>query len=376
MAKSVGFPCVKSKGFYLLQAIAISGELPITQAKRLIGGGRYYEKVITRLKADGYITAYGKSGLYGYRLTRAAKDRLVSTRPGRFEYFLSGNTATNHVRSEYPQRLRCHSMSEVNVTMLKGGVSIFLDEKPDVFYPFDGEALDLPDITEPLFFSSREVKDMGIDATGIQGSRSMGLLLTPGDLFITYNAAGGSLKMDYKPEMRLKALVRTTLCGDRLSHQYTPDNIRGLFFGDSMELAARLLGESQGKTRNYFIFDGGYDHFHFLTNDDRGEVILKILCNPKLHDMLHQVLSIGLLARNPGSVFENDATDSGGHPVLFAFDCDLPRISRFNRSMLTHEGIGTLICFDFQADALRRFCSDSMVFQTIDFVKFVGRYVC
>ena len=34
---------------------------------------------------------------------------------------------------------------------------------------------------------------------------------------------------------------------------------------------------------------------------------------------------------------------------------------------------GTLICFDFQADVLRRYCGSRVRFQTIDFTKFEGR---
>lgn len=375
MPKMPGFPNEGTQAHQLLQLIAISGELPIFQAKRLIGDGRYFEKVITTLRGNGWITTYGKNKLFGYRLTRTAKTRLLAWNTQRFEFYVTGNTVINHVRSEYTLRLRLHAMSGVYVTMLSAGVSLFLDDKPDVFYPHTGSPLDLPDIAEPAFYSSREIKEMGIDTAGIRGARAVGMLLTPGDLFITYSDIGGLLKIDYKPEMRMKAIARTTLCGHRLSHQYTPDNIRGLLFGESMELAARLLCESQKNTRNFFMFDSGYDHFHYLTNDERGEVILRILCDPGLHNMLFRVLSIGLLARNPGSVFENDANDENGHPILFAYDCDLLRISRFNRALLTHEGTGTLICFDFQADALRRFCCETVVIKTIDFVKFVGRYL-
>lgn len=34
---------------------------------------------------------------------------------------------------------------------------------------------------------------------------------------------------------------------------------------------------------------------------------------------------------------------------------------------------GTLICFDYQADVLRRYCGNRVRFQTIDFIKFERR---
>lgn len=76
---------------------------------------------------------------------------------------------------------------------------------------------------------------------------------------------------------------------------------------------------------------------------------------------------------NPGRAMEQDAAEPDGTPVLFGYFCDLPRIVRFNTALELMERPGTLICFDFQADVLRRYCSDRVHLQTIDFTKFEGR---
>ena len=55
--------------------------------------------------------------------------------------------------------------------------------------------------------------------------------------------------------------------------------------------------------------------------------------------------------------------------MLFGYSCDLPRIARFNTSLDLMERPGTLICFDSQREALERYCSDRVKFQTIDFEK-------
>lgn len=375
MKKAATFPGRDTKGYELLGDIAVSGELPIHHARRLLGGGRYSEKVITKLRADRLISSYHRNGLSGYRLTKLAKTLLVAGNPHRFSYYLTGTSTTNHVRSEYKDRLRLHCLAEVYVTLRRGDVAFFPDEKPNIFYPLNIPApAESPHITFPAFYCSTEIKDMGIDALGIRGSRAVGILFALDYLYVSYNTGSSLLKFDYKPEMRLKALVRTTICGNRLAHQYAPEKIRGLLFGESMELAYKLLCESLGGKRNYFIFDGGYDHFHFLPNDHHGEVLLKILMRPRLKDMLDQLLAVGLLAGNPDSTIENDAASDDGAPVLFGYSCDLLRISRFNRALLTHDAVGIIVCFDFQVDALRRFCCEKVVFQTIDFAKLEGRF--
>lgn len=88
---------------------------------------------------------------------------------------------------------------------------------------------------------------------------------------------------------------------------------------------------------------------------------------------LDRILSQGLYAGNPGRAMEQDAAEPDGTPVLFGYFCDLPRIVRFNTALELMERPGTLICFDFQADVLRRYCSDRVHLQTIDFTKFEGR---
>lgn len=66
---------------------------------------------------------------------------------------------------------------------------------------------------------------------------------------------------------------------------------------------------------------------------------------------------------------ECDAADRNGEPVLLSFFCDLPRIKRFDTALQLQNKYGTLICFDFQREALERYCSNRVKFQTIDFEK-------
>lgn len=66
---------------------------------------------------------------------------------------------------------------------------------------------------------------------------------------------------------------------------------------------------------------------------------------------------------------ENDAIDKDGNPVLFACICDLPRIKRFMNAIDAQKRRGTIICFDFQKDALCNLFPERIHFQTISFEK-------
>ena len=325
---------------------------------------------MTALKKAGLLRTYYRDRLRGYRLGIKAKSVLLDGWPERFTFCLTGDAETNRLKSEANRRFRLHRLAETYITMGNAGVLLYPDEKPKVFAQtgFGGEA-----VTYPVFYSSREVKELGADATQIRSSRFAGVLLVPTGIFVTYNSGSALMKWRYKSELRVKTLLWNILCQQRLAQQYRVEQVHGLVLGDSMDLAYQILTSTGGAKHDYFMLDGSYDHFYFLTNDHQGEVILALLCDPVKTAELDRILSQGLSAGNPGSAMEQDAAEPDGTPVLFGYFCDLPRIVRFNTALELMERPGTLICFDFQADVLRHYCGDRVHLQTIDFTKFEGR---
>ena len=103
-------------------------------------------------------------------------------------------------------------------------------------------------------------------------------------------------------------------------------------------------------------------------------MLLKLLCDAQKTEELSRMLSENLYERDPGSHIENDAIDENGEPVMFGYDCDMPRLVRFDSALRRYGRKGTLICFDFQADVLRRYCCENVRFQTIDLKKLEGRF--
>lgn len=55
-----------------------------------------------------------------------------------------------------------------------------------------------------------------------------------------------------------------------------------------MELAYDLLTNKGGQ--QYFILDGNYESFLFLSNDRKGEAVLKLLCHSELSRALDEIL--------------------------------------------------------------------------------------
>ena len=155
-----------------------------------------------------------------------------------------------------------------------------------------------------------------------------------------------------------------------MPEQYEMDDIQGLVFGENMDIALMLLTSTGGVKHNYFMLDGNYDSFHFLTSDRRGEILLKLLCNFEKRENLNRLLSQNLQEAEPGLIIENDGLDNESNPVMFAYDFDMPRIKRFTTALQIHGKTGTLICFDFQVEVLQKYCGEQVLIQTIDFEKF------
>lgn len=360
-------PSLSSLGGTILTVTALSGELPTSLVSRLSGHEAYTEKVIKALRGKKLLRTYSKNGLRGFRLTSSAKRSLLECWPDFFSPVFSGESATNSPGYKITDRLRLHRMAEVLVTMLNAGVLVCPWEKPDVFGPSPHH--EIPTIDRPAYFSSREVKQLGSQASKVSSSRASGILLADDCIFIIYNTGTGLMKWANKAEVRLAALLQVELCGDRLSNQFGSAEQSAVMFGTDMSLLPSLMGLDGHQPHQGLLQDKIFAHFYFLTNDHRGEVILQLLCEPDEKAKLDDLLSCGLSSPRPDGAVENDAME-GDSPVLFGYTCDIPRIRRFSTALALQEQSGTLFCFDFQEETMRQICGSNVSIQCIDFASY------
>ena len=258
-------------------------------------------------------------------------------------------------------RLRLHRMAEVLVTMHNAGVGAFPWQKHDVFSPTPPNDW----ISWPIYYSSREVKEIGRQQDKISGSRSTGILLTENDVFAVYNTGISEMKWEYNYESHLHVFLKFDVRHQILPGQYVDAEVSAVIFGANMDQMPVLMGVGGDKRHKYFVLDGEYDHFYYLTSDRRGETILQMLCDPEKKAVLDNVLMEGYAESRTWKV-ENDAMD-GDTPVLFGYDCDMTRIKRFAGGVKVHGLAGTLYCFDFQEAAIRKVCGPNVDVRCVAF---------
>ena len=361
MEKQIQLPTPGTRAYDLLALTALSGEYPASSVSRLVGSTAYAEKVVARLKADGLLRTVYRDRLRGYRLTAAAKHRLLASDPSRFAFYLTGSTDTNRIKSEPVRRLRLHRVAQVYTSVYKAGIELFRDDKP---CPFSAAALHHS--APAAFFGSREVKEMGVETVKIRGSRMVGVLAAPGGPCLCYNCAGNIPAFDRQSELRAKVFFQNLARRNGTAQS----NVTGLLFADQIETLGQVLAQAHTRDREYFLFGEGCESFYFLTNDHYGDALLRLLCDPPLLQAFLAVLRQGFAPPTPGGQIEQDAMTAAGQPVLFACLPDLPRLFRFCSALELYDRQGVLVCFDFQAAALKQGCGDRVALQLIDFDKF------
>lgn len=352
--------------FKLLEMIGICGEFPANQLNRLFSSSSYAEKLITQLKSEKLIRTHYKDKLRGYRLTKKGKELLLDFYPARFHCYLNGNTETNLIRSEVTKRIRLHQKAETYLTLLHAGIPIFPDEKPLIFSE-NREAGCLSLRSLPLFYSSREIKELGAITTKIKNSRSMGILMAPHCVYAIYNTGGSILKWEYKTEVRLNAFLQHYLQGYPYSGH---PKIRAIMLGDDMTTAFRLLTSTGGYRRSLFMLDTSFEQFHFVPNTAQGETLLQLLVNPKMMARLNRLLLSDQKFRQDDLPIEHDAVSPNGTPTILAYDFDMQRINRFNTGLNVYGKSGNLICFDFQIPVLKQYLTADIHYSSIDLSKF------
>lgn len=364
MTSSALSPGRQTIAYKILELIAISGELPSGQLSRLPGGEEYKKALITLLKKQNLIRTYYRDSMRGYRLTGAAKNLLLNDNPDRFSFCLSGYADTNHVQSERHRRIRLWRIAETMITMQNANVSVFPDGQTNLFSPNQNISFETD---SPSFCSSRCISAFGNEFIRAKGARYIGVLLSDTRIYVVYNLGNHLMKWAYKSEMRIKAQVSDNICRQRFPYRYSAGAVRGIILANNIEIAYDILANTGNK--QYFILDGSYENFHFLTNDSKGETLLKILCDTELRKKLDYILTEDLEPPQTGMIFEHDAMTKDGSPVLLAYDFDLRRISSFETMLSIQEKTGVLFCFDFQSDILGRFCGEKVKIQTIDYEK-------
>lgn len=360
--------------YRLMELTALSGEFPADLLWRLGMGGSYGEKMITRLKDERLLKTHYRDKLRGYRLSSVGKKALLAENPERFSFYLTGSSDTNQPRSEPPRRLRLHQTARTYQLLTAAGIEIFRDRKPNLFQA--GEPASMQVLPCPVYYHSREIKELGMETVKVNNSRTMGILLSNSTVYVIYYTGDCAMKWSYNTEIKLKAILQHHLNQGVLSRHYRTDTqIHAIMVGTDMYTATVLMRSTGGYHKCCFALDTSYDYFHFVPDTPAGEALLKLLAAPQLLAKLDGLLGSDLQPPDREAFpFEHDAVQEQGIPVLFAYDFDMLEICRFITALRMHQLTGQILCFDFQKATILEYAGDAVSVSTIDLEKFKRRF--
>ena len=366
-SQSPTLPSHNSLNYELLSLTAICGEVPCTCSARLTASESYRKSRhvldMTNSCVSFLVIIFAAIGsVFAENVCYCSKSQSAL----HFTYPMQRHER-HQVRNF--RRIRLHRIAQTYVTMLNAGAAlIYRDEKLPIFSPAASGPFC---IEQPCFYDSHEIKESELEMLKIRGSRMAGALFTSGRVFAVYNSMEFLPVFDPQVEMRAKGHAGAGM-PQKVSFSLRAS---GLLLSNNMDTLHTLLEQSRTRKRNHFLLNDGYEHFYFLTNDFYGETLLRLLCRPEIIRQTDAALLQEFQPPLPNSRLECDAVDDSGSPVLFCYLPDIPRLYRFVSALNLLNSTGILVCFDFQADALRPLCGDNIELQIIDFQEFKIRFL-
>lgn len=90
---------------------------------------------------------------------------------------------------------------------MNAGVTFYRDQKPLLFQDGNRKQSKLP---LPVFYQSREIKELGADAIKINNSRTIGVLFAPRCIYAVFYTGDALMKWEYRTELKVKPCSSST----------------------------------------------------------------------------------------------------------------------------------------------------------------------
>jgi len=144
--------------------------------------------------------------------------------------------------------------------------------------------------------------------------------------------------------------------------------------GKGLTILEKYLIAQAKTTAAHSFLTKTYQPFYFITQNDYGEVQLRLLCDKTKIDVLKAALLKGLIPADKKYPIVHDALTTDGKPVLFCCLLDVPRLVQFRTGIQLHGKLGRVIAFDFQREMLGRYLGNDVDFLFLSLEKLMEQY--
>ena len=198
----------------MLELLALVGDMSTDEIRPFFNSESYVRKLITKLKNDKYIKKSCETEKISYRLTNNGKKELHRYLPEIFQPLLSDRKSMNVVRNDKGYKDRRKKLLEVLTVFQRADVKIFPDEKfilRKIFLDAGTDNADTVLNCQPEFYTAVEIKEVIPDFNVAKGSRSLGILISYGKIYVIYYTYEGDLLWRKETEIKFRECVRNCL---------------------------------------------------------------------------------------------------------------------------------------------------------------------
>lgn len=313
-----------SQAYRVLALVALSGECAEEALTLLLPQESYRQKVLRRLLEERLLSKYQKDGVKGYRLMRKGKETLLQLEWERFSFYLADGADFSMRRAGLTQRQRQHCISEILAIMERAEILMDRSKKQPIF---ENIPMQSGELSQDAFFHPKEVKAQADFTRKIISSKMTGVLLSQAEVWLCFNGTNA------------------------------------LLFGRGMQQAVQCLEDAKMRVT---ILNAPFQRFCFIPLDENGILLLKLMYDAEAYQSLLAVLAEDLQQKEEQPFIIQDGYNQNGQPTLICVDCDLKRLIQF-QTQLSYLGVqGEAICFDFQKEAIEKYCGEQTKISTVN----------
>lgn len=360
-----------SMAIKILEYLALVGEMSSDEICCFFKSESYVRKVLSALHIDKLIKKFKSEKKITYRLTFTGKKKLREYLPEVFEELLSDRKSMNVVRDDNGYKERRKKLLEILTLFHSADIKILPDEKVLLKKTSLNPRTDNTDTTDsmkdsqPEFYTSVEIKEIFHDFNIAKGSRSLGILISHGRIYIIYSTYNGELLWWEETEIKFRTSTRFCLSKPMFGN----DEVYMLVFADKVSTVKEIVNR-YGMSRCGKIHPSvNLPNMIFSLKDTRKDATLKIITEQNYYiNDLEKAMCDNIEYDTSYPFFSGRTTRVIEEYYLHAYLFDLYRVAACIDTCRSGIQKVNFFCFDYQVEYVKSiFKKDDIAEERIKF---------
>ena len=348
---------------FILRLLAVSGEYPYSSL-HLIGKLRTAQRIVQKMCEKEIIrvnqctlpgpmqllTCSGKGALRTIRLTRDGVAVLGELDPELQRYYET-HTGRNRFSGNAAHIGRNHRTAEVFAMAMRAGIGCTHSASEELTM----SAYRPLDFARPAFYPSKTLK--GIDPGSEKKTawtRIVGALFYADGFYALYNTRSAAMKWSGAGELK-SALMLESIAHSNSNFGRCDSAI---LFGKDVSTVLATMEAHGSPIRRGQRFDNIYHHVHFVSLDENGIRLLRILTSAEWREVLKYAVFPKEMQLRYAASIDCDAR-RGDTWILSHLDGNLARLYRFREAITELKLKAEVVAFPWQAPYVQSYCRDA-----------------